>query len=724
MRLSTTTALVLGLVPWISGERVHPGRAGEGDVLSPWRGTSCTVAEKGKNVCAPHSSIDAREFRVLRCDGKSWVERPQHLPSCYITGFEQGPCDWDEFYNTDGRCESLNNPELDVLASSFHTRLDQYKHVDDYFIHWIKFQDASADTTVNKPADQDESKRCPNTHATRCIPGGGGVLQAFNGTKWIGFDICGTGETCIDHSGQAACVGLNGAPIIKCPKDLSGGHLSRGHRTRQSEPDTPSASDLPPLDWPKDNKWNHHYTRCKPSLDPFEIEIEVLPGQYRHWYTCDLFGSASRCIDFEGHGACYLGDGHIHIPTSSEPIGVDQTIASVNILGKTKCHNRKEARTWNGKYWATMGTCPGSLQCVDVHEDGGGYALCMERGLWNNSVMLPQPIANTGVSRATLQSRDAPESPDFDTRCDPHNVMEVQKFQDNKWQLHYRCEHYGPDSRCFDLKGTGACFLADNHWHVPAANSSTSPEGPPSQVPAIGKKRCNEVNPAEAIAWNGFGWAHVGFCPAPKICHDFVEGSETSGITLCLEKEKLDDVTFPWDPKTLAPQHVLKQGDKYSGVMEVLDEISQARFIKPFASSWSWERWASALVDRDTNSTDRTRRSISTEWDNGAKFGGMHERRLYKKSNSAPPSTETGADKNTEGDAIADVSNHLSYHSDKPCDADNVGEISCGADYNIKRCTTAGTWESVAECQEGCFSIGDEDESWAVCTENMKRNGK
>jgi hypothetical protein len=162
------------------------------------------------------------------------------------------------------------------------------------------------------------------------------------------------------------------------------------------------------------------------------------------------------------------------------------------------------------------------------------------------------------VSKVHLQARGAMVPPtteidlhSIDSRCNPVNMSEVQRFDGKEWIHHFTCMH---PNLCKDVNGIGACQVAPGVYLFKAANDTTIFD-PIDKAPVLTAKKCNPKNGSEALAWNGTHWEFDGVCLPPYICHDF-EGA--AGFVFCSAPEaaknrvngaskKLNQRWYVWD---------------------------------------------------------------------------------------------------------------------------------------------------------------------------------
>lgn len=149
-----------------------------------------------------------------------------------------------------------------------------------------------------------------------------------------------------------------------------------------------------------------------------------------------------------------------------------------------------------------------------------------------------QPVEDEDtVSKVHLEARGAMEPPtpeidlhSIDSRCNPANMSEVQRFDGKEWIHHFTCMH---PNLCKDVNGIGACQVAPGVYLFKAANDTTIVD-PIDKAPVLTAKKCNPKNESEALAWNGTHWKFDGVCLPPYICHDF-EGA--AGFVICSAPE-------------------------------------------------------------------------------------------------------------------------------------------------------------------------------------------
>ncbi|KAF1999766.1 hypothetical protein P154DRAFT_213426 [Amniculicola lignicola CBS 123094] len=157
-----------------------------------------------------------------------------------------------------------------------------------------------------------------------------------------------------------------------------------------------------------------------------------------------------------------------------------------------------------------------------------------------------------------LQARDIVPEIDLhnkDTRCNPSNMNEVQRFDGKTWIPHYTCPH--PQS-CKDVNGIGACHIGNGVYQVPAANESTIRSGGQiPQPPWQPNDRCNPNNASQSLGWNGTAWYLNGVCTAPFVCHDF---EPDQGFTICAPPNSINSKTVVLPAPVTGPDSGVTSG--------------------------------------------------------------------------------------------------------------------------------------------------------------------
>ena len=144
--------------------------------------------------------------------------------------------------------------------------------------------------------------------------------------------------------------------------------------------------------------------------------------------------------------------------------------------------------------------------------------------------------------------RGEPVEPDLhsmDTRCNPKNSTDIQRFNGKDWIHHFSCH---PNQKCKDVNGIGSCQIAPGVYVTKGANESTVID-PIDLAPIRPEKKCNPKNNTETLAWNGTAWAFDGVCLSPYICHDF---QSQAGFAFCSLPDIVNkEIWLPWP--SLAP---------------------------------------------------------------------------------------------------------------------------------------------------------------------------
>ncbi|ORY10784.1 hypothetical protein BCR34DRAFT_601808 [Clohesyomyces aquaticus] len=95
-----------------------------------------------------------------------------------------------------------------------------------------------------------------------------------------------------------------------------------------------------------------------------------------------------------------------------------------------------------------------------------------------------------------------------DTRCNPGNLTEIQRFDGTDWALYYVCTHEGS---CRDIKGRGACHQVDHKYFLPTDATPTDPSS---------ATKCNPQNLSEVQRFDGTNWIHFFTCTEEQACRD------------------------------------------------------------------------------------------------------------------------------------------------------------------------------------------------------------
>ncbi|KAF2652983.1 hypothetical protein K491DRAFT_26044 [Lophiostoma macrostomum CBS 122681] len=256
------------------------------------------------------------------------------------------------------------------------------------------------------------------------------------------------------------------------------------------------ATEAPEFDLPFD-------TRCDPND---RSQVQRFDGtNWVHHYTCDIEDS---CLDVNGQGGCRTGN-KVLIP------------AKLDVPSDS-------AGPWNSE--ASSDPDEPSLE--------GLWSSLLDPSLGTNDQASPR-IEREDVG--SLRPTRPHDLHSIDTRCNPANLTQVQRFNGSDWELHYVCPF---EDSCKDVNGIGACLLKGNHYLLPAANDSTDLTRPLDDPPIVAQSKCSATNDTEVLAWNGTEWAFDKVCLSPYTCIDF---HGAAGLAVCALPGSLSkQVWLPW----------------------------------------------------------------------------------------------------------------------------------------------------------------------------------
>lgn len=156
----------------------------------------------------------------------------------------------------------------------------------------------------------------------------------------------------------------------------------------------------------------------------------------------------------------------------------------------------------------------------------------------------------TCASEIPQQPRQTPVAPGTrtpDTRCNPHDPSEVQRYNETEWTHHYRCTFF--DS-CIDIDGRGACRLHGIVYELPSANPTSTNQGEPIG-PLRVRTSCNKSNASEVRQWKGEFPETLGVCIPPYECFDFSGGVN---YALCVHPDaQYGTMWLPWPSLSRSP---------------------------------------------------------------------------------------------------------------------------------------------------------------------------
>ncbi|KAF2249368.1 hypothetical protein BU26DRAFT_595217 [Trematosphaeria pertusa] len=564
MRLATLAAATLGILPTLATVPGAPKSLGP-----------CTRDLDGDSTCFDPK----REFLFDDVDSLSSTRdrRDWHI-GCAASGtcsYYQDDTDEHENLHHRRHWEETADTDDDFPHKRNHlsaTRCKPRVHIVQYFdgANWIDFftcpQDhrcvdiarqgickhgltrivptfpAVGGNASSRPRSERELVPLP----TRCDPVTFNKVQYSDGIAWHDFHPCGPGRSCKTIDEKAGCTkggydhifpeaygpALDDAPPVPA-------------QTTNDEPvSTPPTNNKIVSEENKivseenkivseENKIvsEETKTRCDPNDKPGRRVEQLVNGEWVPFYSCRL-----ACEEFPDFAACRERTGKYLVPHPPPPrrsLAARAPISSHGVSSQCSPDNPEEFHVFQDGKFLLYGNCPEDSLCREVD----GWAKCdTNSGQW----FPERPLS--------LLRQDSP-APDFhtmDTRCNPRNPSEVQRFNGQTWEHHYTCTFRGS---CVDVDGHGACRLKNNMHEVPAANQSSVEIGEPSNPLRVGTK-CNKRNETEVLAWNGTAWASDGVCLPPYVCYDF---SGTADFAICAKSGLgKDQIWLPW-PSLTAP---------------------------------------------------------------------------------------------------------------------------------------------------------------------------
>jgi hypothetical protein len=351
-----------------------------------------------------------------------------------------------------------------------------------------------------------------------------GRTLVCDGQIWIPSDPCVYANCCKNVDGEAAC----GVPVPEDPSSLC---------------------DFVPAVCPKGTK--------KDSTDYCRI-----PALYASSPTLRGANGKVASRKREEVSDCDETKGFCLLLSDDDEANGNWDVATENpdfdLPFDTRCDpdDNSQVQRFDGTNWVHHFTCDIKDSCLDVNGQGG----CRT----GNKVLIPSKLEVSSDSDELLDSENdsqashrmkrldphkvsfsPPQRPNalhsIDTRCNPANLTEVQRFNGSVWQLHYVCPF---EDSCKDVNGIGACLLKRNHYLLPAANDTTDMTRPLDDPPIVGQTKCNATGGTEVLAWNGTAWAFDKVCLSPYTCIDF-HGAD--GLAVCALPGSLSEqVWTPW----------------------------------------------------------------------------------------------------------------------------------------------------------------------------------
>jgi ferredoxin len=388
--------------------------------------------------------------------------------------------------------------------------------------------------------------RGPNYY-TRCKSGHSDIVEILKGGKWHDYHKCEKGGVCMDVEGHGSCVWQHDYVAFIGPSGFLDAHEERNafdesHVFPFEVHCDPAGSDSRCVfiddGLPVDFKGKPEYdTRCAPNEDSI---VERFNGQ--EWEVHHVCERGGKCFDVSGQGSCvWQHDGkskvwmqfgpHNHLQLAHSKSQVENRVKekkhandkAVRIDSRCTPGGFNSIEKFNGTDWNRVINCPIPDGCVDL----GGFAACW---LGGTTYYVPgaQHLHIPPIPKRTFEQAPPPREPDlhsFDTRCNPKNLNEIQRFNGREWVLHWTCPVEGS---CKDVNGIGACWIGQTHYILPAANSSTDTSKPLDPAKIHIHKRCKNEKVVEMFTHTG--WKEHTQCPEPFVCEDF----QDAGIAVCV----------------------------------------------------------------------------------------------------------------------------------------------------------------------------------------------
>ncbi|KAJ4304526.1 hypothetical protein N0V90_000052 [Kalmusia sp. IMI 367209] len=358
---------------------------------------------------------------------------------------------------------------------------------------------------------------------TRCNPDTNGHVQFYSEywDEWMDFHTCEYREGCISIDGKAACDDETQylIPYPELPNGPNGWHPAQ-HQNKNSTDVYEGLTRIPTQ------------TRCDPSDDMDKLVQYLHPtGQWLHFYEC-----RGHCKLFPEFAACEEDRNKYVVPSPPKKY-ISRSVpvlprAHRDQFSKCDTSTSQGVLAFTKGYKVAWGKCPGVKPCRDVD----GSAVCDVDGyqyIMNNQ--------NSLESRKDPYNSFAPEFHTFDTRCNPNDLGEVQRFNRtlDSWVHHFTCTF---KDACIDVGGYGTCRLRENVHELPSANYSSVEHEPIN--PLRIETKCNESNATEVLEWHGGFWNSHGVCLPPYQCRDF---GDRTGFAFCAHPDvKKGEIWMPW----------------------------------------------------------------------------------------------------------------------------------------------------------------------------------
>ncbi|KAF9741703.1 hypothetical protein PMIN01_01242 [Paraphaeosphaeria minitans] len=417
------------------------------------------------------------------------------------------------------------------------------------------------------------------TGTTRCNPNGRAV-QYFDGDVWTDVYSCKAEAACVEHEGRGGCMAGESLSYPLTSRESSSYRLPIAHADQTgSLPYKDQATTGRYIQWPPVRRGAEDQppTRCHPEIDG---RVQLFSEWYHKWIDFRDCDYQSVCHNSMDEAKCE-DEEEIHVPLVDLRNGVESwhpikasdrppkpvlqvqydeddyvlppiqsTIAQKEGPVYTKCDSLDYTSKFvqylhpTAQQWLRFYVCGG--RCFQFRE----FAACEE---YTDKFVIPSPPKENISKHDAPKDLDShllrrqkphnPVAPDFhtiDTRCNPFDLNEVQRYNGTHWIHHYQCTFLGS---CIDVDGHGACRLQDNVYELPSANRTSIKQGE-GENPLRVKTRCNKSNASEILEWQGHSWEPQGVCLPPFECFDF-HGS--TGFALCVQNDaQYQRMWLPW----------------------------------------------------------------------------------------------------------------------------------------------------------------------------------
>ncbi|KAF2449837.1 hypothetical protein P171DRAFT_200559 [Karstenula rhodostoma CBS 690.94] len=504
-----------------------------------WLGNCGPVLDTHKK-CAPDTITGVPVYWL--CKGEQRIWEPT-----------EDQCTFDDFEDDD----DLEDDEHATPDGDWHIGCDEPGHCGYYLDDSHKRSISSNPDAAARPTPAGPSPRkspdwlnIPDwDHIdTRCSLTSIELVEKFNGQNWAHHYKCPPGTSCTDILGSGACrAGLQEFTIpgrsylwpFECPgalKDPSTCHFSEKMNS---------------IDYPKPHEpYLTGTTRCSPN----GRAVQYLDGDtWTDVYACK---AEAACVENEGQGGCRPDQDPLKPVVQDQYNEDDHALPPVNkaaqaeVPVQTRCEPLDETSEFvqyldpTAQQWLRFYACGGP--CFQFPE----YAACKE---YTYKFVIPYPLTesiskrdtpqNLNTHRLPRQAPQNPKAPDFhtiDTRCNPLDLDEVQRYNGTHWVHHFQCTFPGS---CIDVDGHGACRLSDTVYELPSANRTSIKQGE-GVNPLRPQTRCIKSNVSEVLEWEGHSWEPVGVCLPPYECFDFGGGAD---YALCVHPDaQYRRMWLPW----------------------------------------------------------------------------------------------------------------------------------------------------------------------------------